>query len=970
MEFFLNFLVSDEEFQVQGQDPQPLQRTGCSSCGRERQLSRCAHCDNVICDTCKRSHMDQLRLDINRLVSQLRRGMPVFSDSISTIENKSEQLHQRAEAGKAEITEMMERYISEMRNRQRLLHSEVQMWLLGEIRSLRMCQENVEVELASTASFCDSTESTLARSNTIIPDEDLVDIRRQCVEHMENMRAYEEGNGVRLPRERQVQVLFEGNRLSQVITNFGDLVVVDGSENNTGSNPSGPSSTENSRSSSSREPSPMSHPSGAAGSSGVAPSASQNENASVLDRALAMIGSSQVGTARQGVGSNQAGATRPSPRVARRGERVAGLMGGGGEETTAATNVSRLGARDRMLALVGAGGAGIDSNLNPISNLPNTTRNVSNTASNLTTTTRNVSNTTGNLPNATRNVSNTTGNLPNTTHNVSNTSGNLPNTTRNVSNTTGNLPDTTNNSSSTNNVQTPASNVSRAVAVERVAGMAAVGGGEEGGETPVATGRRPLPPNLSWELPVDFSYPRRADIRVGNGSSANTRNRRSLAERRRHNLSDTRIAGVIGGAAARTAAVSNIRRAQTDIQTGSRNTNNVSSQNSRSNQTANTRTSSQATPVSSTSTDTSTDRPPIVRSRTFTRDDMQTIREEDSQSRASTAESATRTRRSPVHFDIDLNGDDENGEDIELPLQMGGSDGSESTRVNVARNNYQDKGRAIIRFGTRGSDNSQFVWPRGVAVSRSDQIFVADSSNHRVQVFDNIGTYIKTFGSYGQAESEFDCLAGIAINSMGDILITDRYNHRIQVFDHQGNFKVEFGEEGQGDGQMSYPWGIGTDGMGFIYVCDKENHRVQVFQSSGVFVRKFGRLGRVRGQFENPHYLAVSKDNKIYVSDCSNHRIQVFSMYGDFLFSFGSVGTMQGQMKYPKGLAIDDQGFVVVADSGNNRIQVFRGDGRFYCMFGSYGSDSGQFKGLEGLAILSNGNVVVSDRENHRIQIF
>ena len=907
------FCISDDE-EVQGQvpDPQPSQRNGCSSCGRDRQLARCSHCDSVICDTCKRSHMDQLRLDINRLVSQLRRGMPTFSDSISVIESKSEQLHQRAEAGKAEITEMMERYISEMRNRQRLLHSEVQMWLLGEIRSLRMCQENVEVELASTASFCDSTESMLSRSNATIPDEDLVDIRRQCVEHMENMRAYEDGNGIRLPRERQVQVLFEGNRLSQVISNFGDLVVVDGSENNTGSNSSGPSSVDNNRSSSSREPSPMSHPSAAAGSHLTAPSAGQNDNASVLDRALALIGSSQAGANRPGVGTSQ-GAGRPSPRVARRGERVGGMMGGMGEQTP--TPAARPAARDRMLALVGAGssGMGVENSINPINNLPNISRS-------------------------------------------------LLNTTNTLSNTSRNVPRTTNTSSSTGSVQTSTSNLSRAGTADRMPGLVAMAGAGEGAVSSVPSSRRPLPPNLSWELPVDFSYPSRRDIRVGNGNNSNNGNRRSLAERRRHNLSDTRIVGVIGGAAARTSNTSTIRRAQTDIiQAGSRTSSSTASQN--------THTSSQAMPVPSTSSDTS-ERPSLARSRTYTRDDMHTIREEDSQSRASTADVVTRSRRSPVQFDIDLNGAEDSGDDIDLPLQMGGSDGGESTRVNVARNNYQDKGRAIIRFGTRGSDNSQFVWPRGVAVSRSDQIYVADSSNHRVQVFDNIGTYIKTFGSYGQAESEFDCLAGIAINSMGDILITDRYNHRIQAFDHQGNFKVEFGEEGQGDGQMSYPWGIGTDGMGFIYVCDKENHRIQVFQSSGVFVRKFGQLGRVRGQFENPHYLAVSKDNKVYISDCSNHRIQVFSMYGDFLFSFGSVGTMQGQLKYPKGLAIDDQGFVVVADSGNNRIQVFRGDGRFYCMFGSYGSDSGQFKGLEGLAILNNGNVVVSDRENHRIQIF
>lgn len=299
------------------------------------------------------------------------------------------------------------------------------------------------------------------------------------------------------------------------------------------------------------------------------------------------------------------------------------------------------------------------------------------------------------------------------------------------------------------------------------------------------------------------------------------------------------------------------------------------------------------------------------------------------------------------------------------------SSNSPSIYVNCPRNKYNQKGAAVLRFGKRGSEASEFTWPRGVAVSPlDDTIFVSDSSNHRVQVFDSAGRLLKTFGRYGQGEGEFDCLAGLAINGLGQVIIADRYNHRVQVFDRNGRFQSAFGCEGSGEGQLNYPWGVACDNMGFIYVCDKENHRVQVFQSNGTFVRMFGEYGCRTGQFENPHYIAVSPDNKVYVSDSSNHRVQVFSMYGDFLFSFGTCGSLRGQLKFPRGIAIDNQGFVVVADSGNNRIQIFRADGRFYSMFGSWGNENGQFKGLEGLAILANGNIVVSDRENHRMQVF
>ncbi|KAL4222418.1 tripartite motif containing 71 [Mactra antiquata] len=832
------------------------QRSGCGACSRQLSLSRCPHCDMVICETCKRSHMDQTRLDINRIVSQLRRGIPAFSDAVSVIENKSEQLHQRAEAGKAEITETIERYISELRNRQRLLHSEVQMWLLGEIRSLRMLQENVEVELASTASFCESTESVLQRPNQSIPDDDLVDLRRQCTNHMEIIRGYEGGNAIRLPRERRVEVAFEGNRFSQVISNFGELTVIEQNESESSGNSninSDPSSL-NSRSSSSRESSPAVFGSNS-GNNDSSSNINQGRNQSSIDSALLAIGSgvnvsSRPGYSRTGADRDDTGGTS-----GRHGNNSSSNNGASGHSSDLTPRVT---PRERMAGYI-AGGSSVAPS-----------------------------------PRATR---------------------------------------------------------------ERTAGLM-MGGvsiepGTSSGDNSASERRR----NLSWELPVDFSYPPRNDLRVGNGNQSH-QNRRSLQERRRHNLSDS---GLVVNNRQNNPRRGNETRNQSDRRrnlTRNQTVPSTSSQNA-----------SGQDVVASTSAESSERPQGITRSRTFTREEFQAIREEDNVSRASTADPVTRPRE-PIRFDVDLRGNHSNGDAEETTYRVGNIDGGESTRVNVARNIYQDKGRAIIRFGHRGHNENEFVWPRGLTISRSDQIYVADSSNHRVQVFDNIGTYVKSFGSYGQDVGEFDCLAGITMNTMGEILITDRYNHRVQVFDPSGNCQLEFGEEGAGDGQMSYPWGIACDSMGFIYVCDKENHRIQVFQSNGVFARKFGRLGRQNGQFENPHYLAISSDNKVYVSDCGNHRIQVFSIYGDYIFQFGSIGTMQGQMKHPKGIAIDDQGFVVIADSGNNRIQVFRGDGRFYCMFGSYGSDNGQFKGLEGLAILGNGNVAVCDRENHRVQIF
>ncbi|GFT86176.1 RING finger protein nhl-1 [Nephila pilipes] len=254
------------------------------------------------------------------------------------------------------------------------------------------------------------------------------------------------------------------------------------------------------------------------------------------------------------------------------------------------------------------------------------------------------------------------------------------------------------------------------------------------------------------------------------------------------------------------------------------------------------------------------------------------------------------------------------------------------------RSNYMQKRRMLLKIGSRGSEPGHFTWPRGVAVGPDNSIVVADSSNHRIQVFDSIGKFLFEFGTYGSGEGEFDCLAGVSVNRIGQFIVSDRYNNRIQLFDPTGRFLRAFGCEGRTDGRFSYPWGIATDSLGFIYVCDKENHRIQVFQSDGTFVGKFGSIGSRPGQLEHPHYIAVTNTNRVVVSDTNNHRVQIFDVNGRSLTTFGSEGSEEGHFKFPKGVAVDDQGYIIVGDGGNNRVQIFQPDGTFLKTFGGWGA--------------------------------
>lgn len=298
--------------------------------------------------------------------------------------------------------------------------------------------------------------------------------------------------------------------------------------------------------------------------------------------------------------------------------------------------------------------------------------------------------------------------------------------------------------------------------------------------------------------------------------------------------------------------------------------------------------------------------------------------------------------------------------------------GSPFTVVVINRREYSDVGATLLRFGQYGSKKREFKSPFGVAVDHESYIYVADSYNHRIQVFGPRGEYVTQFGSHGERKGEFNCPTDVAIDSKGRIIVCDNGNNRIQVLNRNGGFIGKFGREGTTNGFFKSPWGVATSKKNDILVADMENHRVQVFSPEGKFVSKFGSYGCGSENFNSPCYLLVNPENEhIFVSDSKNHRIQEFDKNGKFLRQIGSQGSGEGQFSHPRGLAVDIVGNLVIADMGNHRFQILTAKGRFIKEAGSEGSGDGQLSFPESVAIMPNsGYIVVSDLSNNRLQVF
>ena len=263
----------------------------------------------------------------------------------------------------------------------------------------------------------------------------------------------------------------------------------------------------------------------------------------------------------------------------------------------------------------------------------------------------------------------------------------------------------------------------------------------------------------------------------------------------------------------------------------------------------------------------------------------------------------------------------------------------------------------VKTLATLGSGDGQVNEPRGIAVDAQGNVYVADTSNHRIQKFDSNGNFVTKWGATrGSGDGQFSAPVDVAVDTQGNVYVADNYNYRIQKFTSGGTFLAKWGTQGSGDGQFNSANGIGLDSGGNVYVADYGNNRIQKFDSNGTFLSKFGTQGSGDGQFNGPNDVAVDAQGNSYVADyTSNNRIQKFDSNGNFLLQWGQVSA-------PSGIALDSAGNVFVAEMNNNyRISKFDSTGVSIAHWNNSGGSGGQLSGPWRVAVDTQGNVYVAE---------
>ena len=253
--------------------------------------------------------------------------------------------------------------------------------------------------------------------------------------------------------------------------------------------------------------------------------------------------------------------------------------------------------------------------------------------------------------------------------------------------------------------------------------------------------------------------------------------------------------------------------------------------------------------------------------------------------------------------------------------------------------------------------NANLNYPHSMAVDASGNVFISDSSNHRIRKVDTNGIITTLAGNGTQGYSgdggpamtaSLNLPSSVAVDVSGNIFIADYSNHRIRKVGTNGNITTLAGNGTQGysgDGgpaistKLNYPSGVAADISGNVFITDQGNQRVRKVDSNGIITTIAGNGSAgysgdgglaTNACLYNPFGVAVDASGKLFIADVYNHCIRkvesnkiITTIAGNGVYGYSGDGgpAISAKLYNPSGVTVDLSGNVLIADTNNRRIR-------------------------------------------------
>ena len=231
--------------------------------------------------------------------------------------------------------------------------------------------------------------------------------------------------------------------------------------------------------------------------------------------------------------------------------------------------------------------------------------------------------------------------------------------------------------------------------------------------------------------------------------------------------------------------------------------------------------------------------------------------------------------------------------------------------------------RTFTETGRIDGQGKPFSHPQAIALSVGGTLYVVDSGNNRIQIFDKRGQFLRTIGGFGFEADQFDYPVDIWMRSLINIYISDYNNRRVQRYDRRLNFisSLISNEADNPDVQFEEVLSCALNSNNDLFILEHSENKIVKINRRGEKERSFGTYESGEGELEEPQQLDIADNRFLLVSDAGAKAVFIFDFFGNFIRKIVSP-----QFVHPAGLCVLEDGSFLLADSEANRLFLINPD--------------------------------------------